>query len=106
MRNAKKIIAALFFLIMTLMGCDQKEAKSTPDPAGAYSDWIETTTQEEVHKLLGEPTATLSGFWGDIYAFANGTKLFLYYDADGTVTDIIRYDRNGNETKSLHRNNQ
>jgi hypothetical protein len=87
-----------------MSGCNEK-VKSNVD-AVTYSRWLETATQDEVHKILGEPTGTLSGFWGDIYHLVNGTKIFIYYDATGKVEYIKTYDKDGNEIKSTDVNDK
>lgn len=99
------LLAFIFILMIAMMGCNE-EVKPDADTVGTRSSWIETATQDEVHEILGEPTGTLSGFWGDIYAIVNGTKIYIYYDSIGKVEYIKICDNDGNETKSLDINNK
>lgn len=48
---------------------------------------------ESIHERFGEPTATLSGFWGEIYQLDDDMEVIIYYDADGMVNLIRSGDR-------------
>lgn len=45
----------------------------------------------DVHEKYGEPTGCLSGFFGDIYDYGNGS-LILYYDRDTQTVNYIKRD--------------
>lgn len=91
--------------MIVMTGCNE-EIKPDADTVSSRSNWIDTATEDEVHKILDEPTATLSGFWGDIYVLENGTKIIIYYDRIGKVEYIKIFDKDGNETKILDFNNK
>ena len=45
--------------------------------------------REDIVDTWGEPNASLSGLFGDIWMIREDLWVALYYDRDGTVTDVI-----------------
>ena len=57
-------------------------------PASAFLALDRTFSEKDVHAKFGEPQSTLYGFWGDVYALADGTEAIIYYDSNGYVSEV------------------
>lgn len=73
-------------LLAMLSGCvNTSHSVELLDDIEELSAQLSGITQKEVHKLLGSPAGTLSGFWGDTYYNSDEQMVIIYYDADGKV---------------------
>lgn len=82
-----------------ISGC--KKNTESSNSALNLADSIKGTYQDEVHKTLGKPLSTLSGFWGDVYTLDNDTKIVVYYDKTGKVEKITVSDKEGTRTLNI-----
>ncbi len=84
----KHLVMILLFLVLCLGSC-QKSGKAFLNDTKKLMDTVKGKTFEEIHELLGEPDAQLSGFFGDVYSVSSGLEIVFYYDGNGIVERVL-----------------
>ena len=46
-------------------------------------------SQKELYEILGEPSGSLFGSYGDVYLMENGGRITVYYDNDSLLKEIV-----------------
>ena len=96
MKRTCLIALILILMMIGMAGCKKVEKKN--DSVENFSKLIRGTHQDEIHRIFGDPSGMLSGFWGDVYRLDNGTKIIIYYDENGEVEHIKVTDKDGLDT--------
>ena len=92
-------IFCMVLFMIGIVGC-AKDIQSD-NTAKRFSDVVIGTHQDEVHRVLGEPSGTLSGFYGDIYMLDNGTQIIVYYTDDQKVEHVKIMNKDGTDTLNI-----
>lgn len=97
----RKWIYAVFmiFCIIGIIGCSKEDSVTKPLPN--ISENLIGALQDDVHRVLGEPSGKLAGFTGDIYIFDNGTQMIFYYDDEMKIEQIKINAKDGTNTLSM-----
>ncbi len=96
MKRKWTCIVLLIFSIIGISSCANEEV-ATNAPT-SISEQVLGTHQEDVRRILGEPSGKLSGFTGDIYIFDNDTQMVFYYDDKMNVERLKITDSEGEDT--------
>lgn len=87
----KKVFAMILFCLL-LAGCHEelqiRELSTVADiPREELVKEWKGRSREDFHEAWGEPDGQLSGLDGEIWEFAPGSNLFLYFE-NNKVTDV------------------
>ena len=88
----KKVLSVVLAMavMLALVGCEKtKNPQTLLDDTEELTSEIVGKSQDEVHKLLGEPSGKLFGFWGEVYYNSDKQEIVLYYDTNGTVENVV-----------------
>lgn len=85
MKRKSIIVLCLIFVFLSLSACNVEDEK---DKESFFMDF-KGISQEEVYKMIGKPSNALHGARGDVYILENGTKITIYYDADGMINEVL-----------------
>lgn len=99
MRRKLLYITFLIFCIIGIFGCSKEGSVTKTSPN--IREQVIGTLQDDVHRILGEPSGKLSGFSGEIYTFDNGTQMVFYYDNQMKVEKVKINDKDGTNTLSI-----
>jgi hypothetical protein len=99
MKKIYSFALIIVFIIVGMTGCNKDKQKAGHDES--FSATVKGTHQDEIHRIFGEPSGTLSGFWGDIYKLDNGTQIIMYYDENGVVEQLTVTDEEGTKTLNM-----
>jgi hypothetical protein len=99
MRRKLLYITFLIFCIIGIIGCSKEGSVTKTSPN--IREQVIGTLQDDVHRILGEPSGKLSGFSGEIYTFDNGTQMIFYYDNQMKVEKVKINDKDGTNTLSI-----
>ena len=99
MRRKLLYITFLIFCIIGIIGCSKEGSVTKTSPN--IREQVIGTLQDDVHRILGEPSGKLSGFSGEIYTFDNGTQMVFYYDNQMKVEKVKINDKDGTNTLSI-----
>lgn len=58
------------------------------DTLTSWQDIEVGMSQDEVHRIMGEPGGMLSGLYGEIYKLDDGSGVVIYYDSESKVNHI------------------
>lgn len=96
MKRKLVFVVFLIFNIIGISSCAKEEV--TTNESLNIREQVVGAHQEDVHRILGEPSGKLSGFSGDIYIFDNDTQIIFYYDDRRNVEQLKITNREGEET--------
>ena len=88
----KKLLSVVLAMavMLALVGCEKtKNSQTLLDNTEELTSEIVGKSQDEVHKLLGEPSGKLFGFWGEVYYNSDKQEIVLYYGTDRTVENVV-----------------